>query len=152
MALGLLDTILWSSSRRFRSAKVASLCHNAPARLLEASVRNFVIHLLLYDAYSLFRRLVDRGCKLVGHGLNKDFRIIDIVVPANQVIDTVELYSLEVRNPYMLLPFHNFHVLGGSAEDFAQVFGRFTARHGHPAEHARQHRRRSHGTLIIIFH
>lgn len=59
-------------------------------------------------AYLCVRRLVDRGCKLVGHGLVKDFRIIDIVVPPKQVIDTVELYSLEALYIIVLFLFYYF--------------------------------------------
>ncbi|KAL6047104.1 poly(A)-specific ribonuclease [Balamuthia mandrillaris] len=64
----------------------------------------------LKDAYLKLRFLVDTGCIFVGHGLQKDFRIINIMVPPSQVRDTVDLFYLE-RQRKLSLRFLASHLL-----------------------------------------
>lgn len=61
--------------------------------------------------YKKLRALVDRGCIFVGHGLSKDFRIINIFVPPEQVIDTVDLYFLRARQRRLSLRFLSWFIL-----------------------------------------
>ncbi|KAJ7724179.1 ubiquitin carboxyl-terminal hydrolase-domain-containing protein [Mycena maculata] len=61
--------------------------------------------------YKKLRLLVDRGCTFIGHGLSKDFRIINIFVPPDQVIDTVDLYFLKARQRRLSLRFLSWFVL-----------------------------------------
>ncbi|PFH50685.1 hypothetical protein AMATHDRAFT_144561 [Amanita thiersii Skay4041] len=61
--------------------------------------------------YKKLRLLVDLGCIFIGHGLSKDFRIINIHVPPEQVIDTVDLYFLKNRQRRLSLRFLSWFVL-----------------------------------------
>ncbi|KAA1471282.1 PAB-dependent poly-A-specific ribonuclease subunit PAN2 [Dentipellis sp. KUC8613] len=62
--------------------------------------------------YKKLRLLVDRGCIFIGHGLSKDFRIINIFVPPEQVIDTVDLYFVKSRQRRLSLRFLSWFILG----------------------------------------
>lgn len=62
-------------------------------------------------AYKKLRLLVTLGCKFVGHGLQKDFRIINIHVPKHQVIDTVNLFYLKNRQRKLSLRFLAWYLL-----------------------------------------
>ncbi|GAB5593792.1 poly(A)-specific ribonuclease [Umbelopsis nana] len=56
-------------------------------------------------AYKKLRLLVDLGCIFIGHGLKSDFRIINILVPPDQVIDTLDIYYMRNRQRKISLRF-----------------------------------------------
>ncbi|KAH9813591.1 PAB-dependent poly(A)-specific ribonuclease subunit [Melampsora americana] len=62
-------------------------------------------------AYKKLRLLVDLGCTFIGHGLSKDFRIINIHVPPSQIIDTVDLYYIPSRQRRLSLRLLSFLIL-----------------------------------------
>ncbi|KAI0035067.1 ubiquitin carboxyl-terminal hydrolase-domain-containing protein [Vararia minispora EC-137] len=66
----------------------------------------------LKTVYKKLRLLVDSGCIFIGHGLSKDFRIINIFVPPERVIDTVDLYFIRARQRRLSLRFLAWVVLG----------------------------------------
>jgi PAB-dependent poly(A)-specific ribonuclease subunit 2 len=62
-------------------------------------------------AYKKLRLLVDQGCTFIGHGLSKDFRIINIYVPPSQVYDTVDIYSSPLNRRKISLKFLSWFLL-----------------------------------------
>ncbi|CAJ0827215.1 6249_t:CDS:10 [Entrophospora sp. SA101] len=62
-------------------------------------------------AYKKLRLLLDLGCIFVGHGLKKDFRIINILVPPQQVIDTVDIFHIKNRQRKISLRFLAWYLL-----------------------------------------
>lgn len=49
----------------------------------------------LRRAYIKLRFLIDKGCIFIGHGLKKDMRMINIVIPPENLVDTVDLFHLK---------------------------------------------------------
>ncbi|ORZ34862.1 ubiquitin carboxyl-terminal hydrolase-domain-containing protein [Catenaria anguillulae PL171] len=73
-----------------------------------ASTRRLVA---LKSAYRKLRCMVDSGAVFIGHSLEQDFRIINLVVPKRQVIDTSQLYHIPAQQRKLSLKFLAWAVL-----------------------------------------
>ncbi|KAK9473883.1 ubiquitin carboxyl-terminal hydrolase-domain-containing protein [Dipodascopsis tothii] len=62
-------------------------------------------------AYKKMWLLLNLGCVFVGHGLANDFRTINIQVPDDQVIDTVNIFFLKSRQRKLSLRFLAWYLL-----------------------------------------
>lgn len=62
-------------------------------------------------AYKRLHALVRLGCIFIGHGLSSDFRIINLNLPKEQVIDTVEIFYIPDKQRKLSLRFLSWYFL-----------------------------------------
>ena len=70
------------------------------------------MNLVILRQFSLFESsIIHSGCIFVGHGLSQDFRVINICIPPNQIIDTAEIFH-QPNQRYISLRYLTNYVLG----------------------------------------
>lgn len=62
--------------------------------------------------YKKLHVLVRLGCIFIGHGLKSDFRIINMALPKDQIIDTVDLFYIPEAKRMLSLKFLSWYFLG----------------------------------------
>lgn len=61
--------------------------------------------------HSVMRFLVEKKCKFIGHDLFNDFRVMGLIVPNEQIIDTVMIFRRSLSSRFLSLKFLCHHVL-----------------------------------------
>eukprot|EP00759_Apiculatamorpha_spiralis_P043457 PhF_6_TR40816/c0_g1_i1/m.61721/K12571/PAN2; PAB-dependent poly(A)-specific ribonuclease subunit 2 len=69
----------------------------------------------LKSCWTKLKVMVSAGVKFVGHGLPQDLRVMHIVIPKAQLLDTVEIYRLPSQRK-VSLKFLMFYVFGESVQ------------------------------------
>ena len=68
--------------------------------------------------YNKLSYLIKSNCIIVGHGIRKDFKVINIVVPESQIRDTVTLFRLPGKR-FISLKFLAWYFLGMNIQNEA---------------------------------
>lgn len=75
----------------------------------ETSTHNLIT---LKTAYRKLRYMIDAKVLFIGHGLQQDFRILNMIVPNDQIFDTVDKYLHSSNQRKLSLKFLAWAVLG----------------------------------------
>ena len=101
------------------------------------------------EAIQIYQQLVDQGVTFVGHGLKKDFNMINIHVPADQIVDTVNLFHLPGQR-MIGLAFLVKHLLGAGIQDSSQGHDSIEDAHGALLLYKKYRELKMNGTLSEV--